>query len=50
MKDIAFKSARNYDYGGYQSASASAVSRFFDKKAGSGVSLNEQLAEELHKQ
>ena len=34
---------------GYQRALASKVYNFFDKKIGSGVSVNEQLAEELHK-
>ena len=34
---------------GYQIALASVVYRFYDKKIGSGVSLNEELAEELHK-
>ena len=38
---------RKYD--GYQRALASMINNFFDKKTGSGVSVNEQLAEELHK-
>ena len=38
---------RNYD--GYQRALASMVYMFFDKETGSGMSVNEQLAEELHK-
>ena len=37
----------NYD--GYQRALASMVYKFFDKKTGSRISVNEQLAEELHK-
>ena len=49
MKDRAYKIARNRGYDGYQRALASMVYRFFDKKTGSGIGLNEQLAEELHK-
>ena len=37
----------NYD--GLQRALASMVCKFFDKKTGSGTSVNEQLAEEFHK-
>ena len=48
MKDRASEIARNCKYDGYQTALASMVFKFFDKK-GSGVSVNEQLAEELHK-
>ena len=33
----------------YQRALASMVYKFFDKKTRSGVNINEQLAEELHK-
>ena len=49
MKYRAYKIARNRNYHGYQTALASRVYRFFDKKTGSGISVNEQLAEELHK-
>ena len=49
MKDRAYKIARNRNYDGYQRELASMVYKVFDKKAGSGVSVNEQLAEELHK-
>ena len=49
LKDRAYEIARNCDYHGYQRALASMVYKFFDKKTGSGVSVNEQLAEELHK-
>ena len=49
MKDRAYKIARNRGYDGYQWALASMVYKFFDKKSGSGISVNEQLAEELHK-
>ena len=48
MKDRAYKIARNRNYDGYQRALASMVYNFFDKKTGLGVSVNEQLAEELH--
>ena len=42
------KFTRNCGYDGYQGALASMVYKFFDKKTGSGVSVNEQLAKELH--
>ena len=56
MKDRAYEIARNYKYDGYQTALASMVYTFFHKKTGSraiaktkvGVSLNEELAEDLH--
>ena len=48
MKDRAYEIDRNRKYDEYQRAS-SMVYMFFDKKTGSGVSVNEQLAEELHK-
>ena len=50
LKDRAFEIATNCNYDGYQRALASMVYKFFDKKTGSGVSVNGQLAEELHKQ
>ena len=50
LKDRAFEIATDCNYDGYQRAVASMVYKFFDKKTGSGVSVNEQLAEELHKQ
>ena len=37
-------------YNGYHRAWASMIYKFFDKKRGSRMSVNEQLAEELHKQ
>ena len=49
LKDRAYEITRNRNYDGYQKALASLVYRFFDKKTGSGISVNEQLAEELHK-
>ena len=44
-----YEIARNCNYDGYQRALAIMVCKFFDKKKESRVSLNEQLAEELHK-
>ena len=49
LKDRAHEDARNRKYDGYQRALASMVYTFFDKKAGSGISVNENLVEELHK-
>ena len=49
LKDRAYKIARNRGYDGYQRALASMVFKFFDKKTRSGISVNEELAEELHK-
>ena len=40
---------RNCKYDGYQRVSASMVYKFFDKKTRSRVSVNEELAKELHK-
>ena len=40
MKDRAYKIAINCKYDGYQRLLASIVYKFFDKKTGSGVSLN----------
>ena len=57
LKERADESARNRGYDGYQRALASMFYNFLDKKTGSGAivtskvraSVNEQLAEELHK-
>ena len=57
LKDRAYEIARNRKYDGYQRALASIVYKFPDKNTGSGatarrkagISVNEQLAEELHK-
>ena len=49
LKDRAYEIARNCGYDGYQRALASMVYKVFDKKTGSGISVNEQLVEELHK-
>ena len=48
MKDRAYEIARNGEYDGYQRALASMVYKFFDKKIGLGISVNEQLAYKLH--
>ena len=49
MKDRAYENARNCKHDGYQRALGSMLYKFFVKKTGSGVSVNEQLAKELHK-
>ena len=49
LKDRAYEIARNCNYGGYKRALASMIHKFFDKKTGLRASVNEQLAEELHK-
>ena len=49
LKDRAYVISRNCKYDGYQRALASMVYRFFDKKTVLEISVNEQLAEELHK-
>ena len=47
LKDRACKIARNRDYDGCQRASM--IHKIFDKKTRFGLSVNEELAEELHK-
>ena len=49
LKDRAYEISRNCKYDGYQGASADMIYKFFDNKTGSGISVNEQLAEELYK-
>ena len=49
LKDRAYEIDRNRGYDGYQRVLASIVYNCFDKKTGSIVSVNEQLAEELRK-
>ena len=49
MKDRAYGIARICDFDGYQRTLASMVCKFYDKKTGSGVSIDKQLAQELHK-
>ena len=41
LKNRAYEIARNCKYDGYQRALATMVYKFFDKKTGSGVSVNE---------
>ena len=48
-QDRACKITRSLNYDGYQRAIASMVYKFFVKKTGSRISVNEQLAEELNK-
>ena len=49
MKCRAYEIARNRKYDRYQGELASMIYKFFDKKTGSGMSVNEQLTEELNK-
>ena len=49
LKDRAYKIARNCRYDGYQRALTSMVFKFLIKKTGSRISVNERLANELHK-
>ena len=49
MKDWTSETARNPKYDGYQGALASLAYKVFNMEAGSGTSVNEGLAEELHK-
>ena len=50
LKDRAYEIARNRNCDRYQRALASMVYKFFDKKKTRlGISVNEQIAEELHK-
>ena len=46
MKNRAYEIDENQRYDGYQRTLVVMVCKFFDKKTGSGVSVNEQLAEE----
>ena len=49
MEDKTDDIAKNWKYDRYQRGLASIIYKSFDKKTGSGVSLNENLAKELHK-
>ena len=49
MNDKAYEIARNRKYDWFKRELASVVYRVVDKKTGSGVSVNEQLAGELFK-
>ena len=48
-KNRAYEIARNRGYDGYQRALESMICKFFNKKTGSGINVNEQIAEALHK-
>ena len=45
----AYGIAKNHNYDGYQRKLKSMVYNFFDEKPGSGISVNEQVAKEVHK-
>ena len=49
LKDRGYEVAGNREYDGHERALSSMISKFFEKKTGSGISVIEQLAEELHK-
>ena len=49
LRDRAYEIARNHGCNGYQRALPSMVCKFFHKETRSGISVNEQLTEELHK-
>ena len=49
LKNRTYEIASDHKYNGYQRVLASVVYKFYDKKTRSGMSVNEQLAKELHK-
>ena len=49
LNDKTCKIDRNPKYNGYQRTLESMVCKYFDKKTGSGASVNEELSKELHK-
>ena len=49
LKDTAYEIVINPKYDGYQRGLTSVVYNFFDKKTGLGASVNEVLAQKLHK-
>ena len=49
LKDKSYETAWNRTYDWYQRPLANMAYEFFHKETGSRISLNEQLAEELHK-
>ena len=49
LEDKGYGIAKNPKYDRYQRGFASMVHKFFDKKTGLGASVNEEIAEELHK-
>ena len=48
LKVRAYEISSNCNHDGYQRTSASMVYKFFNTKIGSGISVHEQLTEELH--
>ena len=48
LKDRAYENATNCQYDGCHRALASIVCVFFDKKLGSGITVNEKVAKEIH--
>ena len=49
LEESAFEIAKNCKYDGYQGSLGSMVYKLFYKKTESGMNVNEQLYEELHK-
>ena len=49
LKERAYEIAKNPKHDGYRRALAMMVNKFFNKKTESGVSVNEEVDEELHK-
>ena len=49
LKERAYEIAKNPKHDGYRRALAMMVYKFFNKKTESGVSVNEEVDEELHK-
>ena len=49
LKDKVYQIATNSKYDRYQRGVASIVYKFFDKETGAGMSVNEELGQELHK-
>ena len=49
LKDKFYQIVPNSKYDRYQRGLASIVYKFFDKETGAGMSLNEELGQELHK-
>ena len=49
LRDKVYEIARERNYDGYQRALTSMVYMFFVKKAGSEITVNKELTEELHK-
>ena len=49
MKERTYEIAKNCQYDGHQRALASMICKYFDKKIGLGIGVNEQVVKELHK-